>query len=91
VFASPDEGVDQILDFSAGDVLAIGDMLVGFAEGDEAAFVRLIDDGADTMVQVDVDGAANGEDYQSIAMLSGVTGTTLADLVNAGQIDFWMS
>jgi Ca2+-binding RTX toxin-like protein len=91
VFASPDEGVDQIVDFSAGDVLAIGDMLVGFAEGDEAAFVKLIDDGADTMVQVDVDGAANGEDYQSIAMLTGVTGTTLADLVNAGQIDFWMS
>jgi VCBS repeat-containing protein len=91
VFASPDEGVDQILDFEADDVLAIGDMLVGFAEGDEAAFVRLDDDGTDTTVQVDVDGAANGEAYESIAVLDGVSGVSLDDLVSAGQIDFWMS
>jgi Ca2+-binding RTX toxin-like protein len=91
VFASPDHGVDQIIDFGAGDVLAIGDMLVGFAEGDEAAFVRLDDDGTDTTVQVDIDGAANGEAYESIAVLDGVSGVSLDDLVSAGQIDFWMS
>jgi VCBS repeat-containing protein len=90
VFTSPD-GVDEILDFETGDVLAIGELLVGFAEGDEAAFVRLVDDGANntTTVQVNADGV--GEDYQSIAVLDEVSGIELADLVSAGQIDFWMS
>jgi VCBS repeat-containing protein len=91
VFTSPDDGVDQIIDFGAGDVLAIGGMLVGFAQGNEAAYVRLVDDGADTTVQVDADGAANGENYQSIAVLNGVSGVSLDDLMSAGQIDFWMS
>jgi Ca2+-binding RTX toxin-like protein len=91
VFASPEDGVDQIIDFEAGDILAIGAMLTGFAEGDEAAFVRLVDDGTNTTVQVDVDGAVNGEEYQSIAVLTAVKGLELDDLVDAGQIDFWMS
>jgi Ca2+-binding RTX toxin-like protein len=91
VFAAPDEGVDQIIDFESVDSLAIGEMLVGFAEGEEAAFVRLVDDGAATTVQVDVDGAANGEAWQSIAVLNGVTGVSLDDMVSAGQLDFWMS
>jgi Ca2+-binding RTX toxin-like protein len=91
VFTSIDDGFDRIVDFGVNDVLAIGDMLVGFAEGDEAAFVRLVDDGTNTTVQVDPDGAANGVAFTSIALLDGVTGTTLTDLVNAGQIDFWLS
>ena len=91
VFAALDEGVDRIIDFAAGDRLAIGEMLVGFAEGEEAAFVRLVDDGASTTVQVDADGAANGEAWQSIVVLNGVTGVTLEDMVSAGQVDFWMS
>jgi VCBS repeat-containing protein len=89
VFASLDEGVDRILDFDASDKLAIGELLVGYAEGDEAAFVRLVDDGANTTLQVDADGAVNGEAWQSIAVLNGVTGVSLDDMVN--QIDFWMS
>jgi Ca2+-binding RTX toxin-like protein len=91
VFTSLDDGVDQIFDFGSDDVVAIGNMLEGYAEGDEAAFVRLVDDGTDTTLQVDVDGAVDGEAYQSIAVLSGITGISLADMVSAGQIDFWMS
>jgi VCBS repeat-containing protein len=91
VFTNTDEGVDQVIDFDAGDVLAIGGMLEGFAAGDEAAFVKLVDDGTNTTLQVDADGAANGESFQSVAVLAGVKNTTLADLVDAGQLDFWMS
>ena len=91
VFTSVDDGFDKIEDFRADDVLAIGDALVDFAPGDEAAFVNLVDDGTDTTVQIDPDGAANGTAFTSIAVLDGVTGMTLSDLVNAGQIDFWMS
>jgi Ca2+-binding RTX toxin-like protein len=91
VFTTIDEGLDVIEDFQADDILAIGEMLVGYAAGDEAAFVRLVDDGTDTTVQVDPDGAANGTAFSSIVVLDGVTGMTLDDLVNAGQIDFWMS
>jgi hypothetical protein len=91
VFTSVDDGFDEIVDFHTDDVLAIGDMLVGFTAGDEAAFVNLVDDGTDTTVQVDLDGTVNGAAFTSIALLEGVTGTTLTDLVNAGQVDFWIS
>jgi hypothetical protein len=29
--------------------------------------------------------------FTSVAVLNGVTGTTLSALVNAGQVDFWLS
>jgi Ca2+-binding RTX toxin-like protein len=85
VFDSIGDGVDVITDFS-GDVLAIGNMLIGF-EGQEAAFVELVDDGTSTTVRVDVDGT--GADFEAIAVLQNVTGTSLTALANAGQIDFW--
>ena len=88
VFDAVGQGVDVITDFASGDVLAIGTMLTGFSAGQEAEFVRLLDDGTDTTVQVDADGAANGSAFQSVAVLNGVTGSTLGALVKAGQIDF---
>jgi hypothetical protein len=88
VFDRIDEGVDVITDFGTGDVLAIGNMLSGFSAGQRSDFVRLAEDTTNTTVQVDADGAANGSEYASIAVLNGVTGTTLNALVTAGQIDF---
>jgi Ca2+-binding RTX toxin-like protein len=85
------DGVDVITDFGSGDVLAIGNLLTGFSTGQEAAFVRLAGEGANTAVQVDADGTANGSAFTSVAVLNGVTGTTLSALVNAGQVDFWLS
>ena len=38
---------------------------------------------------MDVDGAANGSVFDPVAVLNGVTGTSLTDLVNARQIDLW--
>ena len=89
VFDSIGDGVDVISDFGSGDVLAIGNMLIGFEAGQEAAFVELVDDGTSTTVRVDVDGAGDGDDFEAIAVLQGVTGTSLTALANAGQIDFW--
>ena len=88
VFDGVDQGVDVITDFGDGDVLAIGDTLTGFSAGQEAEFVNLVDNGTSTTVQVDADGATNGSAFTSIAVLNGVTGTTVSALVNAGQIDF---
>ena len=79
------DGIDVITDFGSGDVLAIGNLLTGFSAGQEAAFVRLVGEGANTPVHVDTDGAANGSAFTSVAVLNGVTGTTLS------QVDFWLS
>ena len=62
-------------------------MLSGFAPGQQADFVRLLNNGPNTTVQLDVDGAANGSAYQDLVVLTGVTGTTVTALVNAGQVD----
>jgi len=88
VFDGPGQGVDRITDFGAGDVLALGGMLEGFAAGREAEFVELVDDGTHTTVRVDPDGAAGAAGFEAIAVLSGVSGTGLGNLVSAGQIDF---
>ena len=84
VFDSID-GADVITDFGSGDVLAVGNLLTGFSAGQEAAFVRLVGEGADTTLQVDADGTANGSAFTPIAVLNEVTGTTLS------QVDFWLS
>ena len=88
VFDALGAGVDVIRDFGTGDVLAVGNLLERFRPRAGADFVRLSVTGTNTTVQLDVDGAANGSAYQDLAVLTGVTGTTLASLVNAGQVDF---
>jgi Ca2+-binding RTX toxin-like protein len=88
VFDGADQGLDTITDFGTGDVLVFTD-LAGFTAGHEAEYVSLIDDGSKTTVLVDVDGAANGSVFDPVAVLNGVTGTSLTDLVNARQIDLW--
>jgi Ca2+-binding RTX toxin-like protein len=82
VFDAIGDGVDTITDFDGSDVLAIGNMLVGFEAGQEASFVNLVEDAAGTTVLVDVDGAAGAAGFEEVAVLQGVTG------MNAGQIDF---
>lgn len=89
VFDSIGDGIDVISDFGTGDVLEIGNMLIGFEAGQEAAFVELVlvNGGTNAAVRVDVDGAGGGADFETIAVLQGVTGTSLPAV--AAQIDFW--
>jgi Ca2+-binding RTX toxin-like protein len=88
VFSAADAGLDTVSDFGTGDVLVFTG-LAGFTAGDEAEYVSLLDDGSKTTVLVDVDGAANGSVFDPVAVLNGVTGIALTDLVNAGRIDIW--
>jgi Ca2+-binding RTX toxin-like protein len=91
VFDAIGDGVDTIADFEDVDELAIGNMLVGFEAGQESAYVSLFEDAAGTTILVDVDGAGGGANFEAIAVLQGVTGTSLSALVSAGQIDFWVA
>jgi Ca2+-binding RTX toxin-like protein len=88
VFDALGAGVDVITDFGAGDEVALGNLLRGFVAGQEADFVRLVVNGSNTTLEVDADGAANGSLYAPVVVLTGVTGTTLTDLMSGGQIDF---
>ena len=88
VFDAADQGQDTVTDFGAGDVLVFTG-LAGFTAGREAEYVSLVEGGGRTTVLVDADGAASGSAFDPVAVLTGVTGTSLADLVNAGRIDLW--
>jgi Ca2+-binding RTX toxin-like protein len=88
VFDALGAGIDVIDDFGTGDVLAVGNLLNGFVAGQEADFVRLVVTGSNTTLEVDADGAANGSLYAPVVALTGVSGTTLTDLMSGGQIDF---
>jgi Ca2+-binding RTX toxin-like protein len=85
-----DGELDEIADFQlgvGGDVLAIGDLLTGFAPGNEADFVQLFDNGTDTTVSVDPNGATGGSGFTQVALLGGVTGSSLGSLVADGNLD----
>ena len=92
------DGPDLITDFSVaqGDILDISDVLAG-AEITAAEFVLLpgsflsfVQDGSNTNVVLDLDGAGGSTTTQTIATLTGVTAATLdiATLIVSGQIDY---
>jgi Ca2+-binding RTX toxin-like protein len=79
VFNSIGDGIDVITDFRKGDVIDIEDVLSGcIRDGDEAVadgFVRFVQSGRDTLVQVDRKGGGNG--YQTLVVLQNVKASTL--------------
>ena len=79
VFNTTGEGVDTITDFGKGDVIDISDILPGSVHhGHDAVtggFVRFLQSGADTIVQVDRNGGADS--FQTLAVLKGVTAVSL--------------
>ncbi len=79
-----DPGLVTISNFTAGtggDALALGDLLlnvlVGWDESNPFAggFLRVLQSGANTLVQYDVDGGGNG--YQTLVTLAGVQASQL--------------
>jgi Ca2+-binding RTX toxin-like protein len=85
------EGRDTIKDFhtgAGGDKLDVHDVLSGFVNGasNPNDFVHLTQSGGNTTVQIDANGAAGGHSYTSVAVLTGVTGVTVNELVNDGNI-----
>ena len=83
-------GVDVITDFGTGDVLAIGNLLSGFAAGREADFVRLLGQRRQHHRSARWGRRArnNRNACKDLVLATCATGSALAALVNAGQIDF---
>jgi hypothetical protein len=82
---------DIVTDFQAGaggDVLDISELLVGYGGGSLANFVQVIDTGdGNTLLRVDIDGSGTTFGFQNVAVLTGVSGVTLTDMVTNGNID----
>jgi Ca2+-binding RTX toxin-like protein len=80
VYDNVNEGGDKITDFGKGDVIDIGDLLQGCCihGGQDAVnggFVRFVQSGGDTVVQVDQNGGGNS--YQTLVVLQGVSAASL--------------
>ncbi|MEM9356422.1 MAG: type I secretion C-terminal target domain-containing protein [Pseudomonadota bacterium] len=84
-----DGSVDQITDFDAseGDVIDISDILIGFDEStsDLSDFVRTSGGTDPVTLEVDVDGAANGENFQEVTTFD-IDGQSLDDLRTNGNL-----
>ena len=87
---------DSITDFnfapvaSGGDVLDLHDVLPGAAQGQTTAgalgaYINVQTVSGNTVVSVDSDGAGGGAPV-AVVTLQGITGVTLQDLLNNGQI-----
>ena len=75
--------LDTITDHSTKDIVDLSPLLDShFGPSDNPAdFARVVQNGSDVLVQADVDGAANGQNFATVAVLSGY-GTAGADLVH---------
>ncbi len=80
--------VDKIYDFNAaeGDVINIHDVLQGYdpLSDDIANFVRLVQSGSDTAIQINADG--EGAFVTATLIMGGVGGVDLATLINNGSL-----
>ena len=91
VFDIADSLIDKIHDFEAGlgaDTLNITDILSGFDPESSSLsdFVQLGQNGSDTELHIDSDGAGTNANFVAIAVFEGGLDTTLADLINNGNI-----
>ncbi len=85
------DGVDRIEDFNVGeeDVLDISDVLVGYDPLTDSIsdFARFVDNGADTVLEVDIDGTVGGVNFQAVALIVGGAGLDSTTLEASGQLD----
>ena len=83
------QGIDRVKDFRVGadgDILDLSDLLPGVAENDLSDYVSLAQRGGHTQVRVDIDGTDAGSS-QVLAILEGVRGVDLDQLMTAGNIE----
>jgi VCBS repeat-containing protein len=71
-----------------GDIIDISEILVGFEPGSSALgdFLQVFQNGTDTVVRVDANGATGGTAFVDLALLQGVTGVGLDDLLLNNQV-----
>ena len=85
VYNAIDDGVDTITDFELGtDQFVLDGFIAGFdpALSDPNDFFNLVDNGTDSTVQVDIDGAGAGAGFQDLAILTGITGVDVDTLAS---------
>jgi len=85
------QGTDTIKDFKTGrggDTLDIHDVLSGYDSGKSNVndFFHLKESGGNTTVQIDSNGAVGGHSFHSAVVLTGVTGTSVDQLVHDGNL-----
>ena len=83
---------DLITDFEVGvgkDILHIGNIIEGFSgASDIDDFLRIVLDSGQTKLQMDVDGEANGVNFVTLAVMTGISSGLSVDTLYAnGQID----
>ena len=83
--------VDRIEDFNAaqGDIIDISDVLAGYVDGVSyiADFVQFVDNGLDSIMAIDADGAVNGVNFIASALIIGGAGLDAVTLYNSGNLD----
>ncbi len=84
------DGLDVIADFNGlpgGDALDVGGLLTGFVEdvSNVNDFLRAVQAGGSTTLQVDPDGAVGGAVFVDMCVLQGVT-TSISGLLNNGSL-----
>ncbi len=90
--ASVFDAVDTIESFSlflGGDIIDISDVLVGYDEmtDDILDFARFVDSGSDTTLEIDVDGLANGVNFQAAVFIVNGASLDIASLEASGNLD----
>jgi len=81
-------GKEVITDFTkgaGGDVLDVHDLLTGLGDGAHAAgdgFIRFVDSGANTIVQIDANGAAGGANFVTLVTVLNVHLDPTTDAAN---------
>ena len=84
-------GIDQINDFNVGegDIIDISDIVTGYdaSVDDINDFVRFVDSGANTTLEIDSDGLAGGASFQAVTTISGGAGLDATTLEANGNLD----
>lgn len=85
-----DGDVDRIIGFDhgTGDILDVSGIVTEQAEADLSSFLRLSEDRrGNTTVQYNADGNGTDDGFQDIAVLEGVTGLSLDDIIGTQNSD----
>ena len=89
-FLSKNDGTDRITDFSVkqGDKIDIHEVLEDYDPVTDilSQFVKITQQGCNTILSVDADGAGTGAAFTQMAILEGVRGVDLNMLVNNGNL-----
>jgi Ca2+-binding RTX toxin-like protein len=88
LFTSIRDATDRITDFrlAAGDRIDLAAVLEGFVPGtsDPDGFIRLVERGETTALRVDPNGGGDG--FIRFAVLQGIAGASLDDLISGGSL-----